>query len=297
MIKTFTAHTYFQIVSLLVLIQALFWLPSCSKPEIIPSYIHIDSIGLTTSPGVDGSNSHNISDAWVYVDNQLVGAFELPATIPIPYTGNHNLQVLGGIKKNGSTAEREAYPFYTQWTKAMNLVPESKFSVKPVVAYTSYSHPFVWMENFDSPGISLIDSIQSDTILIKDSLNPFEGHYSGSAYLDGKAGKVSGSTHTHFQCQTTQSFVHNSVSEVVYMEINYRCNTKFFVGLVNTSDYSATQFVFFNPTTTWKKMYVRLSDALVGVPIGYSYLIYLGMVKDPLLDVSEMHIDNIKLIH
>jgi hypothetical protein len=297
MIKNFTKRNCIQIIALFLLVQGLFLFNSCGKPAITPSYIHVDSIALVTNPGLDGSNSHSIPDAWVYVDNQLVGAFELPATIPLPYNGTHTVQISAGIKINGSVAERESYPFFKNWSMAMNLVPGARTVLKPVVSYAAYAHPLLWIENFETAGISLIDTLLSDTIIRKDSLNRFEGHFSGSAYLDGLPGKVAGSLHERFQCQSAQTFVHNTPGEVVYLEINFKCNTKFYVGLINTADYSSTQYFFFSPTDVWKKTYVRISDALAGVPIGNGYKVYFGMVKDLLQPVSEMHIDNIKLIH
>jgi hypothetical protein len=297
MIKIFSKRHCFNLIALLLLVQGLFLFHSCAKPVVTPAYIHIDSLALLTNPGQDGSNSHNIPDAWVYVDNQLVGAFELPATIPLPYNGTHTVQVSAGIKINGSVAERESYPFFKSWNSTMNLLPGARTVLKPVVSYAAYAHPFLWIESFETAGTSLIDTLVSDTIMRKDSVQRYEGHFSGSAYLDGMPGKVPGTVHQRFQCQSAQTFIHNYPDEVVYLEINFKCNTKFYVGLINMANYNSTQYFFFSPTDVWKKTYVRLSDALAGVPIGTGYKVYFGMVKDLLLPVSEMHIDNIKLIH
>ncbi|HRC92920.1 MAG TPA: hypothetical protein PLQ16_12225, partial [Bacteroidia bacterium] len=38
--------------------------------EPTPAYIQIDTINLTTNLTTQGSASHKIVDAWVYVDNQ-----------------------------------------------------------------------------------------------------------------------------------------------------------------------------------------------------------------------------------
>ncbi len=296
MIKKLTKRIIFQLTILLFLLQGLL-LHSCGKPEVIPTYIHIDSVKLNTSPGQDGSNSHNITDAWVYVDNNLVGAFELPATVPLPYSGNHTVQIAPGVKENGASAERHAYPFYNTWSLNMNLVPGTRTTVKPVTAYTPNSHPFDWMENFEFPGISLIDSVGTDTTMFQDTIRPFEGHASGSAYLDGKLSKK-GYPHNHFQCQSSVQFTRPGSGTEVYLELNFKCNTEFVMGLVNPSTSQFLQYVTFYPTTVWKKMYIRITDQLNGIPLGGGYLIYFAMNRDPLLGgVAEMHIDNLKLIH
>ena len=60
---------------------------SCNKfdgDQTIPAYIHIEKITLADNPIIsEGSLSNRITDAWVYVDDELIGAFELPATFPV----------------------------------------------------------------------------------------------------------------------------------------------------------------------------------------------------------------------
>jgi hypothetical protein len=292
MIKIFTHHRLAFL--LLSCLAALLFVCSCGQPAPIPSYIHIDSVALHTSPAVDGTNSHSIPDAWVYVDDQLVGAFELPATIPVPNTGQHTVQVAGGIKENGSSAERTAYPFYTTWSENMNLVPKARITVSPVVAYVPSCHPFDWKEDFESGvGKSWYDTIGSDAKLRRDSIYPFEGHYCGSVYLIPSVAVPI----PHFQAESATSFPAPASGQEVYLEVNYRCNNKFYLGLINNTNYSNIIYLTFNTTDVWKKMYVRLTDALAVIPQGGTYNVYFGMDKDPLVDFPEMHIDNIKLIH
>jgi len=62
---------------LLLLVTVLIFSACESKHEDgVPSYIHIERIGLVTVDG-QGTASHKITDAWVYIDNILIGAFEL----------------------------------------------------------------------------------------------------------------------------------------------------------------------------------------------------------------------------
>ena len=80
------AHLSSLIIFLLLLIN------SCkliTPDESIPSYILIDKIAYKSNISGD-NNSQNITDAWVYVDDQLIGAFELPAKFPVLITGNNH---------------------------------------------------------------------------------------------------------------------------------------------------------------------------------------------------------------
>lgn len=74
---------------------------SCKKTDLVPSYIHIEKIDVSTVYELYGSDSHKITDAWVYVDGDLQGIYELPATFPILATGQHTIMVRPGIKLNG----------------------------------------------------------------------------------------------------------------------------------------------------------------------------------------------------
>ncbi|HXC04802.1 MAG TPA: hypothetical protein VNZ86_08620 [Bacteroidia bacterium] len=290
--KKFSTHSVLYLFLSSLLVSGSILLPSCGKPEFIPSYIHIDSVGLTTHYGNDGTNSHYIPDAWVYVDNQLVGDFELPATVPVPYAGQHTVVIQGGILESGSTAERHAYPFYAPWSTTINLVATGTVYVKPVVTYLASAHPFDWTEDFESIGISLTyDTTTGNPKLVKDLVNPFEGAASGTVSL--------GSGQNHFQCLSSTAFTLPSSGVEVYLEINYLTNNEFYVGVMNASTYQQIIFVSVKPNTVWKKMYIRLTDAVLqtGVSGGGTYKVYLGMDRDPLVTNPAMHLDNLKLIH
>ena len=70
---------------------------SCNKEESteVPSYLKIDNILL------DDNSTHNITDAWIYIDDNLQGVYELPAHFPLLVTGKHKLRIKAGIKENG----------------------------------------------------------------------------------------------------------------------------------------------------------------------------------------------------
>ena len=84
---------------------------SCRKFEgsqTIPAYIHIESIVVDslTDYFTYGSTTSKITDAWVYVDDDPIGCFELPATFPVLKHGPHKVTVYGGIMSNGIAAAR-----------------------------------------------------------------------------------------------------------------------------------------------------------------------------------------------
>src|ERR1017187_10151763 len=127
------------VVLYITLLSIIIMLPSCHLFEPssgIPSYLQIDSIGLTiTNPLLQGSSSHKITDAWVYVDEQLLGVFQLPAKLPVLASGIHAIDIKAGIEINGIASSRGYYPFYTVFSQNVNLITDSVVTIKPVVSY------------------------------------------------------------------------------------------------------------------------------------------------------------------
>ena len=77
-------------------------LASCQKfkgSQTVPAYIHIDSIAVEGDYYTYGANTANITDAWVYVDDQIIGTFELPATFPVLKKGKHKVSVYAPHEK------------------------------------------------------------------------------------------------------------------------------------------------------------------------------------------------------
>ena len=89
--------------------------------EPVPAYLHVDSFSVKTDPLTQGSSSHRIVDAWVFVDGNIVGAFEMPVNVPVLSAGMHKVTVRPGILVNGIAATRSIYPFYSGYDTVMNL--------------------------------------------------------------------------------------------------------------------------------------------------------------------------------
>ena len=98
MICRHTIQVSFPVFFLLLLLVMV----GCERFEgdqSVPAYMSIDSIALQINDqGKEGSSSHNITDAWVFVDDQSVGAYQLPACFPLLNQGAHTITIFAGIK-------------------------------------------------------------------------------------------------------------------------------------------------------------------------------------------------------
>jgi len=96
---------------------------SCNKEKLkAPSaaFIYIPSAQVNTTAS-QGSNDHNITDTWVYVDEQFKGAYPLGSIIPVVGGGNTKITLFGGIKNNGISATRQSYAFYDDYEFTQNF--------------------------------------------------------------------------------------------------------------------------------------------------------------------------------
>lgn len=259
--------------------------------EPIPSYIHIDNFTLTTT-SEQGSNSSKISDAWVYVDDQLIGAYELPATLPVLFEGFHKVIVKPGIKVNGIAGTRAIYPFYTYYSSDITLFPDSVITVNPMITYNAET-VFEWKEAFEDGGISIETTAFSDTTIDKtsDAQYVFEGNYSGIIHLDNN--------HTLFEGRSITSYDLPGGDTPVFLEMNYKTESEIYIGLfANSSTQSdAVGILYLNKSDTWNKIYINLKNAINSSISATDFQVFFHIEKSSDETNPVILLDNIKLVH
>lgn len=267
---------------------------SCDRFEgdqTIPAYIHIDSIAFEAGFG-QGSSSHKITDAWVYIDGELIGAFQLPVTLPVLKKGEHELMIKAGIKLNGISSTRVNYPFYAPFYQDIQLTEDSVTNISPAVEYYPTAK-FAWIENFESGGVSLEKTTDSDTILQKTSApaDVFEGNYSGVIYLDDSA--------TLFEAATISAFYLPTNGSAVFLEMDYLVNNAITIGVIGQGggQIIQTPVLYLYPNSKWNKVYINLTPEVTNMGNSNEFKIFIGAVKQDGVEHPKMMIDNLKLLH
>lgn len=256
--------------------------------------------------GTQGNAVHDIVDAWVYVDGQLIGAFEMPSTIPILASGTSRINVFAGIKNNGLNNQRIRYPLYRSFDIDMELTPGKVDTLIPTVVYNQNAK-FSWLENFEDGTISTegtgTPTTHDDIYVTSDPADVFE--------YDGVVNTASGRVDIPngpqlFETRTIQGYELPRFGQDIYLELNFKCNTEMVVGmyaLLGTSirGYYPVVNLFSTVDETgemqWKKVYVSLA-ADVNNPE------YNGAVFKPFFraqtnssETLQLFVDNIKLVH
>ena len=215
----------------------------------MPCYISIDDIQVNEYANSAGTN---VTDAWVYIYDNLQGVYELPARFPVLAQGKQKLRIRAGIKDNGIAATRVAYPFYSSFIiEDQDFSPEMEIMLEPVVSYIEntnfYSSYLIEDEGFEGNGINLEPTLISDTTIIEIT----EG---GNKY---GAGILTDSFMT-FEIATEELDSIQQQGAPVYLELDYMSNTQFLVGLyVNFPQGAVLQkdLLWVTPNEEWNKIY------------------------------------------
>lgn len=276
-------HTAFFIACFLIF--ALF-LSGCGKENAVPAYVFIPSFSLTTKSG-EGSNVHKITDAWVYVDGQINGVFQMPVTLPIVELGQHEITVFAGIRNNGTRSNPIINPFFTTYKITRNLSAGKLDTLRPTTAYIANTQ-FKIMENFETGNIFTVNRDNDATLRFTNIDNGFEGK-SGQIVLT-KANPIMEKASV-LKAQLSDS------AENIYLELNYKTEAELSIGLVgsdNVGEVSIIKITLF-PNKEWNKTYINLTNEAKDLKKKDFQIVFRSLLPDT-LSTATILIDNVKLI-
>lgn len=260
--------------------------------EKIPTYIEVDSVNVvSTVPATHGSNSHKITDVWAYYNYELLGAYELPARIPILAEGKGQLQLLAGIWDNGLSGTRTKYPFYNVDTLSFNSSPTNVIKYSPKFTYRTADTPAIkyFAEGFEQGNIFI--PLSGDTSIIKtgEPSEVFEGDWSGKMVLttDNPTGEAI----------TSQEF-YLTPNRDAYMELNYKSDMPFDIRtqVLYQGSTISSDVMSYKAREGWTKVYINLS----GFAAAFQYGKFKFVIKSSLpnsLTSARLLIDNFKIIY
>ena len=270
----------------------------CKKndADLVPSYLYIDQIGLTSSYD-QGTSSQKITDAWVYVDETLIGAFELPATVPILKEGLQKITIRPGIKLNGIANTRSIYPFYADIKRNITLVRDSVINVADVVTSYKTNVTFPWLEDFNFSGVTL-DTTSKSTVGIN-KINDPELIFQQAGEINTYTALISMTADTDvFEAVSTGKFDFPGNGASIFLEMNYKTNQELVVGVFYTASGIRVQrpLLILNKNDEWNKVYVNLTVPKYDTPSAYDFQIFFGTQNKGTED-ALIYLDNLKLVH
>lgn len=292
---------------------------SCGDKEAeIPSYIYIDHIDLETE-SFEGSDMHKITDVWVTVGTDFIGAFELPCKVPVLKEGEFELSIRAGVVLNGISATRSAYSPFQLCTvvdlddNEISTITLAKDSVTYFNAKTAYKKDIAFkvVEGFESAGIQL-ESVElttvedTDTVVYTAELEKTtdqdhikEGGYSGVIHLTKD-------NHTVFLTTSEEIGVPPNGAgsgKYNYIELDYKTDVDLYLGLwFNDNQQSKLAWGGLRSNDDWRKVYLYIvpeqaNEDLSPVAGATKYKPYITASLPDGVNEAYIYIDNFKLIH
>jgi hypothetical protein len=258
-----------------------------------PCFVEMSNYGLEVNSN-QGTDSHKISEHWCSVNDNLLGAYDLPCSIPVLESGSTKVRVQAGIKNNGVGSTRIRYPFYQPYDTIINAGAGESVTVTPVFQYFD-NLQFDASRNFEA-GNFLVSNGSNDGVSESTTNQDivFEGNRCGVILLDGDA--------NYFLFKDINA-LDLDAGNTIFLEMNYSCNNTFILGSYVTTGGIAkkTPLITITPTTsaatipTWNKIYIDLGALALGNPNASGHELYFEGAKSE-ANSPRIYLDNLKIV-
>lgn len=269
----------------------------------MPAWIAVDSFRLVDNPDVDeGALTHDITDAWIFVDDELLGIDELPAMLPVLDEGNHKVMLGPGIKVSTISTLRDNYLFLEAFETTVQLIPGETLHLTPTVRYRNESNDYTYIvvEDFEDSFLD-VQQIGGDNPTIERTTDPAlvrSGNGSGILQVTDTA--------AHVGFRTSEWFELPRLGKLTYLEIDYYTEYNLIVGLEidngtlrPETNYYMTLRASEPGNVDWKKAYINLTEPVNRATNFQSA--YIFFIPDRAVagrpDQGIVLIDNIKIMH
>lgn len=261
------------------------------EPEELPTYIQIDKLVLNTMYNTEGANTQGFKDVWVYVDGTSIGAYELPAVIPIlSKSSSPELSFQAGIRVNGTLLSPSYYPFTTTYKTTINPTPLDTLKINPEFEYVS-SVNVAYKEDFETVHDFIIDVDGDPSSSLKIfSDDPSSGLSCGYFELAKDTLMEVGSSYLIENFPTNGS--------PIYLELDYKNNVIFDIELIGYDFNSEDKYPFLaiNPRENWNRIYIDLTSILIQSQFS-AYRVVIGVSNIGNEGTAEVFVDNVKVLY
>ncbi|MFN0036966.1 MAG: hypothetical protein ACKVUS_18075 [Saprospiraceae bacterium] len=264
-------------------------------PEQIPAYLNLQPFAVN-APG--GAGWQKITEAWLYVEGEFLGAYTLPASVPVLAEGEREVILFPGVKENGIEATPNIYPYLTKFAKKYDLKGGQTTEVLPGTEYDPNAiYPLgIGRGDFDGGSFISLENRDSD-----DSLNvklTSDGAFAGECAL--------------MQIDTAHPVMDIATEKMeglpilgapeVWLELHYKSDVTFFLYLLSGPEENGQAVYQFNPSEDWNKIYFNLTTPISDSQSGEQRLyLRLSLPRDGAGKYTQnsgtVRVDNIRVLH
>lgn len=280
-------------VQLIALIQGLALFGCTNSWEGPPHFLHVEKFELETTES-EGEPTSRIEEVWVYSETDVLGAFPLPADIPLDPASlgpTAELTFSAGIRANAISSTRQPYPFYDAKIVAFDLEFGGRDTASFDIGYTDLTEVNV-AEDFETANRFLASN--TSTASIERTLDEqwiLDGVGSGMIVLDDSRQTL--------VSETNEQEYNLKSNGPVWLELDYSCTQPFWVGLnvKNSAANQRTPILRLNSTSGVRnKIYLDLGPVVRSTPDATHYEITLDAYYDGSADSTVVVVDNFKLL-
>jgi hypothetical protein len=283
-----------------ILLSLVYLFSACNlinPEERLPAYIYLQPFDFQITKTNQGSGHQKITEAWLTVNGEFLGVYNLPSAIPILQEGNADIRIDAGIKDNGISTLPEIYPFFLPYLSNITLSPLQTDTLLPTTTYRE-EITFAFIEHFEGDFQLFTDDLDGDPItkIDFDTENVFEGRRSGRITLTSNNRVVQVASRTD---QKYKGLLNKGA--FVYLELTYKTDVELGIGLIghynNLSKPAERLFEpILRPRKDWNKVYLNLSQTAF-VLNADEYQVAFVAVLPPDMATGSIWLDNIKLVH
>ena len=272
-------------------------LSSCVKNNPDPSWLEVNEWQLNNNielSGLEGELTESITNAKVWVNDDLLGIFQVPFRIPVLKSGPCNVRIAPVVINNGISATKKVYPFLNVYEIDAELVQNETLTINPVTSYKSFTN--FWVEDFEDINNSIENDPNTSLATLQlsnENLAEFNGKFCGKVVLN--------ENDTTWVANTTDQLAIPKGSEC-YLEIDYYVTNDLYTGLLYVSPDATTNNVNIRlngqepDVAVWKKIYIELKELVTASPNQTLFLQTFSAFLDEGDTEGLIYIDNIKVL-
>ena len=262
-----------------------------------PSWLEVNEWQLNSNislSGLEGELTESITNAKVYVNDDLLGIFEVPFKIPVLKYGAANIKIFPVVVNNGISATKKLYPFLNYYEIDAELIQNEVLAVNPVTTYKSITN--FWVEDFEDINNSIENDPNTSLATLQlsnENLASFNGNFYGKVILNEVDSSWVAYTNEQLAIQKGAN---------CYLEIDYHVTNDLYTGILFVTPDGSTNNINIRlnaqdaEDVEWKKIYIELSELISASPNQSLYLQSFSAFLDA--DDSEglIFLDNIKVL-
>ncbi len=282
---------------LIVLFFYLLFHTACdfiNPPEEIPAYLYVKNFAYQPNPSLpDNTHTSNITHAYIFIGEEAMGLFALPALVPVFQEGVQPVIIDPVIPENGQYNNLRISPFYQRFESSISLTRAQTDTLQPTTSYIDDTH-IAFLEDFEGSGVFFSqDRDGNDSTYITFTTEMVrEGNRSGYILLTSDHPVIDAAT-------PTDQLFDLKDRNIIYLEVDYKCDTEVLFGLIGfdgTGPIGSSYEFGILPKGEWNKIYFNLtSQVRVSNFNQYQIAITAGLPSGK--SKAEVYLDNIKLIY